>query len=267
MYNKQFIYCPNRHFNEVTVTARLSLTSVSVFVQSRIKQKPAFIPNISCILWHHSRKQIKMLRMHQIASQSASILKFFRGEYMYAPRAPLKLTPLALWMGATAPKFYACLLCYFIWKGKPCMWTKRHLMLSVYWYPWCTLIDTWSTFPSTLDISMDTRSTRSTPWPVVDREVPNFCRHTNNCVDQYIHVWVSQHCQLSTYCRSTVDRVLILCCSRFWPSISLVPTEYRSRCWLTFDSVDRDVNWVSGVPIDSQLQTPLSYTWSTKIGV
>lgn len=88
-----------------------------------------------------------------------------------------------------------------------------------------------------IDISMDTRSTRSTPWPVVDREVPNFCRHTNNCVDQYIHVWVSQHCQLSTYCRSTVDRVLILCCSRFWPSISLVPTEYRSRCWLTFDRV------------------------------
>ena len=152
MYNKQFIYCPNRHFNEVTVSARLSLTSVSVFVQSRIKQKPAFIPNISCILWHHSRYQIKMLRMHQIASQSASILKIFRGEYMYAPRAPLNLTPLALWMGATAPKLYACLLsCYFIWKGKPCMWTKRQLMLSVCWYPWCTLIDTWSTFPSTLN--------------------------------------------------------------------------------------------------------------------
>ena len=82
-----------------------------------------------------------------------------------------------------------------------------------------------------IDISMDTRSTRSTPWPVVDREVPNFCRHTNNCVDQYIHVWVSQHCQLLTYCRSSFDFVLFEILTKYQSSADWVSIKMFIDFW------------------------------------
>jgi len=114
-----------------------------------------------------------------------------------------------------------------------------------------------------INISINTPSTLR--WQSVDSQIISQTRH-----------WVSMHMSWSTLrwlltnCWASIDqmsiKMLILSGSRCQLiSFNLMSTKYRLRCQLSVAWVVNRV-FSESLPIDTQLQMPLVYTWSLHSG-